>query len=290
MKKIKIIVFGARVGAGLVKERLENYGVPFEIVAFADNDINLQNQMLFGKPVIHPKNISSFEYEQIIVSTQKITYIKSIVEQLTKEYHIPLEKINTKFVFTSVLWEARLIALNNAAQIITENQTKGEAAELGVFQGEFARHINKQFPNKKLYLFDTFEGFSTNDVKKDFEIGSTEKIMDKKYDFSDTTEKFVLDRMEYQENCIIKKGYFPETSKGLEEKFAFVSLDADLYQPMLEGLKYFYPRLEKGGYIFLHDYFSEDFPGVKKAIAEYQNIEKIYFVPLGDNCSIAIVK
>jgi len=124
--------------------------------------------------------------------------------------------------------------------------------------------------------FDTFEGFSTNDIKKDLEIGSSDKIMDQKYNFSDTNEKLVLDRMEYPENCIVKKGYFPETTKGLEDKFAFVSLDADLYQPMLEGLKYFYPRLEKGGYIFVHDYFSEDFSGVKKAVMEYQNIEKIH--------------
>jgi len=290
MAFIKIIVFGARAGAGLVKERLENEGIPFEIVAFADNDTNLQNQMLFDKPVIHPKNISSFEYDQIIVSTLKFTFIKSIVEQLTKEYHIPLEKINTKFVFTSVLWEARLIALNNVAQIIIENQTKGEVAELGVFQGEFARHINKLFPNKKLYLFDTFEGFSTNDVKKDLEIGSTEKIMDQKYNFSDTNEKLVLERMEYPENCIVKKGCFPKTTEGLEERFAFVSLDADLYQPMLEGLKYFYPRLENGGYIFVHDFFHEDFPGTRKAVLEYIGIEKIHYVPLGDNCSIAIVK
>ena len=88
----------------------------------------------------------------------------------------------------------------------------------------------------------------------------------------------------------MKKGYFPKTVEGLEERFAFVSLDADLYQPMLEGLKYFYPRLEKGGYMFIHDFFHEDFTGTRKAVLEYKSIEKIHYVPLGDNCSIAIVK
>jgi len=288
MTSYKFIIFGAKTGAALVMQRLENEGFPFEIVAFADNDTNLQNKVYFSKPVIAPENILSFEFDQIIISTQKITYIKSIVDQLTKNLNIPLEKINTKFVFSTTIWEARLIALNNASQILST--TKGETAELGVYQGDFALYINKLFPNKKLYLFDTFEGFSTDDIKKDFEIGSNEKIMDQKYGFLDTNEKFVLDRMEYPGNCIMKKGYFPETAKGLEEKFAFVSLDADLYQPMLEGIKYFYPRLEKGGFIFIHDYFNEDFPGVKKAIEEYQNIEKIHYVPLGDNMSVAIVK
>jgi O-methyltransferase len=290
MASFKIIVFGAKAGAAYVRQKLENEGIPFEITAFADNDVNLQNKMLFSKPVIAPKNITSFEFDQIIISTQKFTFIKSIVEQLTNEIKIPPEKINTKFIFSLTSWEARLTALNNAAEMITKNKIEGEAAELGVFQGDFAKRINKLFPNKKLYLFDTFEGFSGEDIKKDFEIGSSEKIMDQKYNFSDTNEKFVLGRMEYPENCILKKGYFPETAKGVEEKFAFVSLDADLYQPMLEGLKYFYPRLEKGGYIFVHDYFFEDFPGVKKAVKEYQTIEEIQYVALGDNMSIAIVK
>jgi O-methyltransferase len=246
--------------------------------------------MLFGKPVIAPQNISSFEYDYIIVSAMKLRDIKSITEQLTGEYNIPLKKINTEFVFSTVFWEARLVALNNAARIIAENNIAGEVAELGVFQGEFARHINKEFPHKKLYLFDTFEGFATNDVKKDIEMGSSEKITGQKYNFTDTTEKIVLGRMEYPRNCVVKKGYFPMTAEGLQEKFAFVSLDADLYQPMFEGLKYFYPRLEKGGYIFVHDFFQEDFIGVKKAIFEYKNIEDIHYLPLGDNCSIAIVK
>lgn len=45
--------------------------------------------------------------------------------------------------------------------------------------------------------------------------------------------------MEYPENCEIRKGYFPETAVGVEGPFCFVSLNADLYQPMLEGINFF---------------------------------------------------
>jgi O-methyltransferase len=114
--------------------------------------------------------------------------------------------------------------------------------------------------------------------------------LDSRWDFSNTTEKFVLSRLSFPEKCIVKKGYFPETAQGLEESFAFVSLDADLYQPMLEGLKYFYPRLEKGGYIFIHDFFTDVFTGVRQAVLEYKEKTNIAFIPLGDDCSIAIVK
>ena len=210
--------------------------------------------------------------------------------QLENDCNVPKEKINKNFMYELTSWEARIIALENTSQIINDNKIQGEVAELGVFQGDFALHMNKLFHQRKLYLFDTFEGFSIKDVEKDIEIGSPEKIKDKKYDFTNTTENIVLNRMKYPKNCIIRKGYFPETAEGLDEKFAFVSLDADLYQPMLEGLKYFYPRLENGGYIFIHDFFSEDFTGTRKAVMEFNNMEKLNYVPLGDNCSIGIVK
>ena len=141
-----------------------------------------------------------------------------------------------------------------------------------------------------MYLFDTFTGFDQQDVHRDLELGAGEAILEKSYDFSNTAEELVLRQMPHRENCIVRKGYFPDTAKNLDETFCFVSLDADLYQPMFEGLKYFYPRLAKGGYIFIHDYFNDVFPGTKRAVREFQNIENIHYAPLGDDFSICIAK
>jgi O-methyltransferase len=290
LKYFKIIIFGGKRGSEFIINELKNLGFPFEIVAFANNDINLQNTLWFNKPVINPKDISMFDYDQIILSTEKMDIKNEIIEQLTKEYDISPELINTDFTFSKISVQARINALKNVSEIIYENNISGAVAELGVFQGEFARHINVFFPDRKLYLFDTFEGFNNHDVNKDLEIGVSQSILNKEYDFSNTGQEFVINRMKYKENCIIKKGYFPETAKNLNEKFVFVSLDADLYQPMLEGLKYFYPRLEKGGYIFIHDYISDVFSGTKKAVLEYKNEVDIHYVPMGDNCSIVINK
>ena len=59
----------------------------------------------------------------------------------------------------------------------------------------------------------------------------------------DTSVEFVLENIGYRANCIIRKGWFPETTTGLEnEKFAFVHLDTDLYKPILAGLKFFGPE------------------------------------------------
>jgi O-methyltransferase len=180
----------------------------------------------------------------------------------------------------------RLSSLELVSSEIYEKKIEGNVAELGVFRGEFAGKINKAFPDRKLYLFDTFEGFNDKDV----EIEISSKYSKQRHDFSKTSEEIVLQRMKFRENCIIRKGYFPETANGIEDKFIFVSIDADLYQPIYNGLKYFYPRLVKGGYIFIHDYNNTKvYVGTKVAVKKYCEEEGITVFPLSDFGGSAII-
>ena len=180
----------------------------------------------------------------------------------------------------------RVSSLELVAYEIYKNNIKGNAAELGVFRGDFAKYINMAFPDKKLYLFDTFEGFNEKDTAIE-EQGNYSKNI---HDFSDTNIELVLGKMENKENCIIKKGYFPETAHGLEDTFAFVSIDVDLYEPIYNGLAYFYPRLECGGYIFIHDYNDgQKYTGVKEAVKKYCSENRIAYFPLSDNQGSAVI-
>ena len=284
--KIQCVIFGAGGGGRNLTKEIEEKQYPFEIIAYADNDPKIQGTILFGKPVIHPKEITTCGFEQILIAAID-TY--NITKQLIKEYGIPSENINGTLFSSIGNNSARVTALKNAAQIIYDNYIPGSVAELGVFQGDFAKEINALFADRQLYLFDTFEGFSERDVEKEKEIG-TKRIFERSYNYSGTSIELVMGKMKHPERCIIRQGFFPETAKGLEETFAFVSLDADLYQPMLEGLQYFYPRLSEGGYIFIHDFFTDTFSGTKEAVLEYRRHKAISLVPIGDNCSISIVK
>jgi O-methyltransferase len=285
-EKAKVIIFGAGGGGKNLTKEIEDRNDLYEIIAYTDNDPKLQGTVLFGKPVIHPSNISSYDYDQIIIAAMD-TY--NITNQLTKEYGISPDIINGTLFSHLGNNNARITALKNAAQLIYDNHITGVVAELGVFQGDFAKHINANFPDKTLYLFDTFEGFSENDVKKEREIG-TKRIFERSYNYSGTSIELVLSKMKNPDKCVIKRGYFPETATGLEETFAFVSLAADLYRPMLEGLKFFYSRLSKGGFIFIHDFFTDTFTGTREAVLEYKRYKDILFIPIGDDCSVAIVK
>lgn len=165
------------------------------------------------------------------------------------------------------------------AKEIYERNINGAVAELGVYKGGFAKYINQAFPDKQFYLFDTFEGFDGNDISKEKELG----FKNTEQDFSDTSIDMVLSKMQYKQQCVIKKGRFPDSSSGLEDmSFCFVSIDADLYEPIYQGLKFFYPRLLPGGYIIVDDYNNSLYKGAKEAIRRFCTEEKISFIPIPD--------
>ena len=142
----------------------------------------------------------------------------------------------------------RISSLELVSYEIYRRGILGAVAELGVFRGDFAKHINQAFPDRKLYLFDTFEGFNEKD--KNTEVINDFSSADQ--DFSSTSVDLVLSKMKHPKNCIVKQGYFPESSKGLNETFAFVSIDVDLFEPTYAGLVYFYQKLSGGAqYLYM---------------------------------------
>jgi len=171
----------------------------------------------------------------------------------------------------------RYKTLELCADEVREKKVKGQVAELGVYKGDFTIKLNLLFPDKKLYLFDTFSGFDAKDLNHD-----SEKYNTADQDFSDTNEAYVLSRLKHPDMCIVKKGYFPKTAEGLKETFSFVSIDADLYEPILAGLQFFYPALSKGGYIFIHDFNNSEYLGARDAVMQYCKEEGISFVPIPD--------
>ncbi|MDE3182693.1 MAG: methyltransferase [Bacteroidota bacterium] len=179
----------------------------------------------------------------------------------------------------------RLATLELISEEIRKKKLTGSVAELGVYKGKFARYINLYFKKRKLYLFDTFEGFDERDVntekKEGFSSGSQ--------NFSDTSVESVLSLMPFPNNCIPVKGFFPESAANIKDEFIFVSLDADLYEPIYEGLKFFYPLLVPGGYIFVHDFNNDNYPGARKAVEKFCAEENISFVPIPDSAGSAII-
>ena len=181
----------------------------------------------------------------------------------------------------------RIKQLELLSQQIHKNGIYGDVAELGVFRGDFAKYINYYFQDRKIYLFDTFSGFDEKELFKEMK-GAM--LMAGRTIFQKTGEEIVMDKMVKPEQCIIKKGFFPDTAKNFENNFSFVSLDCDFEESLYQGLLYFYPRLSEGGYIMLHDY-NNFLTCAKKSIKRYENeIGRILpKVPICDNQGTLII-
>lgn len=276
----KAIIFGAsrndKRTHDLVRER-------YVIILYSDNDKTKWGTEIDGILVIPPEKIREQDYDKIVIASITATY--SIRQQLIG-YGVEPSDIDTSYMDLQI--RARECFLSDFASIVYKSKMQGNVAEAGVFQEDYAKVINRNFFDRKLYLFDTFEGFDNRDI-----------IYEEKFKFSSeqighlnmTSENMVIQKMMYPQNCIVKKGYFPETAKGIDDSFCFVNLDMDLYKPTLEGLLFFWDKMEMGGIILVHDYFSDAYKGVENAVDEFvRKTRNVYLFPIGDSISVGLMR
>ena len=165
----------------------------------------------------------------------------------------------------------------------------GALAELGVYQGATARLIHHYEPNRRLYLLDTFSGFGERSVAE--ESRYTGHPVEART-FSDTSMAEVLAAVgAVNGNVTPVPGFFPDsvTEDLARESFAFVHVDADLYAPIHSGLEFFYPRLNPGGILVVHDYNA--WPGARMAVDTFMADKPEVPLPMPDKSgSVVIVK
>lgn len=233
------------------------------------------------------KSLSSMAYKDMLISQYKL------IKMNEKDYFDTNRLVGngaySKPEYISDYYRYRTFEFI-AEEIITTN-IEGSVAEFGVFRGVFSALINKKMYDRKLFLFDTFEGFDTEEAKKEAELGRSDEIFE--YAHKQTSTEQVLSAMPYPEQIVLCKGYFPKSviQEAENEKYAFVSIDVDFEDSIYEGLKFFYPRLSAGGYIFLHDYNSAYLSGVKKAVQRYEKELSIVMhkVPIADRAGTLII-
>lgn len=306
----RIAIFGAGQAGMMVRTWLP---ATQELMCFIDNDKEKQGKMLDGLPVLSLEEALQLHPEEIILAI-----LNAEAEQLIRK-QIEAAGFSGDCIRLGSLraiQDVRLSALRLHAREIEARKIPGDVAELGVYHGAFAAEINRLFPERRLLLFDTFDGFHARDLAIEAERTG---VKAQRRSFADTTIELVRSRLPHPEMARFVQGYFPESldfmeaadsevtqepvnavvscssshTEQREERsepcFALVSLDPDLYEPTLEGLRYFYPRLAPGGRILIHDYTSCQFEGVKMAVDEYCCAEGLFVVPLMDLHGTAVL-
>ncbi|MCI8423747.1 MAG: macrocin-O-methyltransferase [Lawsonibacter sp.] len=279
----KVWIFGAgRTGANICRQLAGEASVE----GFLDNDASYWGTTKEGRPVLgNAEALRGQLYDEVIIASP--TALPVIRQQLLDAGVDPL-RINGSYVETQV--NARINFLRDFAALGIEAPERCAVAEGGVFQGEFAKEINACFPGLTLHLFDTFEGFDQRDIDVELARRFSEE---KARHFNITSQELVRAKLPHPERAVFHKGYFPETAQGVTEgSFLFVNLDFDLYNPTLEGLRFFYPRMVEHGVILVDDYFLPGYLGIPNAIRDFEQElgTPLVKLPIGDHCGIAIVK
>ena len=152
---------------------------------------------------------------------------------------------------------------------------KGDIIELGIHKGNTSLLIKKILDifkiKKKLFLLDHFKGlvnFTNNDTKisKKFEF----KYKSKKKQVETFINFFNLKNIKIinKDATTLRKGFFDK-----KQKFCFVYLDMDLYEPTMNALNSIDKHVSKGGYIIFDEGLKKDW-SEGKAIKKFYNLNK----------------
>jgi hypothetical protein len=179
----------------------------------------------------------------------------------------------------------RMYALYKAVLYVLDNNIEGDFVECGVWRGGSSMLIakllkDKQIKNKKLFMFDTFEGMSEptqHDVDYHGEdAGRLLKISEK----DDPQSIWCYSDFNEVNNNMLKTGLPPDQFtmiKGKVEdtipqnmnisKIALLRLDTDFYESTKHELIHLYPLLSESGVIIIDDY--GHWQGCRKAVDEF---------------------
>jgi len=258
-------------------------GIPWEKLVISDN----VRDALLGERYEVLKQISWEAHEYL--KNERMSIAKNNLSDETDEERYIGKGKYAQLKYTEDYFRYRTFEF--VAKEIKRNKINGALAELGVFQGMFSSLINDSFPERKLYLFDTFEGFNEEEGQKELEQGRCNQSFLKSH--TDTSVERMLANIPHPEMCEICKGYFPESisESAKQETYAFVSIDVDFEESTYQGLEFFYPRLTEGGYIFIHDYTTHWLEGVRCAVERYEEKMKIRLkkVPLADRGGTLVI-
>ena len=186
------------------------------------------------------------------------------------------------FTMTSV---ERMYALYTSVLHVLKNNVPGDFVECGVWRGGSALLMaeilhQRNIRDKKIYLYDTFEGMS-EPTDKDIDLrGQGAGFLLEKNKSNKETSVWCLAGIEDVTNnmrlsnfpiekIILVKGKVEDTipHTGPQNGIAILRLDTDWYESTRHELLHLYPMLSSKGVLIIDDY--GHWQGCRKAVDEY---------------------
>jgi hypothetical protein len=233
----------------------------------------------------------------------KKIYRKIIKKQSTVSWGYPIEasewdketiQLSLRFSMTS---PQRIWALIQSVKYVVQNNLDGDFVECGVWRGgsvlAIARTLeNLGISNKRIYLFDTFEGMTkptTKDKRSSDKLSAVDLLNreprntehGRKSVWAIATEEDVKNTLSLsnfpKSNFIFVKGDVLDTlDQTSVNKISLLRLDTDWYESTLHELKSLYPKVVANGILIIDDYGYWE--GCRIAVHEF--VESLSFKPL----------
>ena len=168
----------------------------------------------------------------------------------------------------------RLDNLQYCCESVINEGIEGDFIETGVLRGGaciFMRAVLKAYgvQNREVIVADSFQGLPKSDMTQD-----GQNLNEFKY-LSVSQEQVENNFKRYgllDSQVVFLNGWFKDTLPTLNNKFAVIRLDGDLYESTMDALSNLYPKLTVGGYCIIDDYFLS---GCRKAVDEYREKNNI---------------
>ena len=155
------------------------------------------------------------------------------------------------------------IFVDNLKLIYKFQDLNGCLVECGVWRGGMSAAISETLPNRKTYLFDSFEGLPDaqdidGEAAKDWQQNINSPHF---YDNCKAEMEFAKTAMnKSKSNYSLVKGWFKDTLPNFDfnEPIAVLRLDGDWYESTMDCLIHLFPKVVDGGLIILDDYYTWD--------------------------------
>jgi len=195
---------------------------------------------------------------------------------------IELHRFVAPFTLTS---KERIFTLKQSAEYIVRHKIPGDIVECGVWKGGSMMAVARVLlesgdGQRKLHLFDTFEGMSEPTAADRSVFGeSAADLMGKEQHIKETSHVWAYGSMDevkqnlrmtgYDErNIAFVRGKVEDTiPTHAPERIALLRLDTDWYESTYHELTHLYPRLSVGGVLIIDDY--GHWAGARKAVDQY---------------------
>jgi len=167
----------------------------------------------------------------------------------------------------------RLDNLQNCIETVLREGIEGDLIETGVWRGGaciFMRAVLAAHgvEDRRIFVADSFEGLPAPDAEKypadqAGRFHTFTYLAVSKEEVEDNFRNYGL----LDNQVVFLKGWFKDTlPQAPVEKLAILRLDGDMYGSTMEALENLYPRLSRGGFCIIDDYYLQ---GCKSAVKDY---------------------